>query len=513
MVAVLCVHRPLLAQSWVTFVNETATRLPTPPNPPTSSTTDDSERSYAFGDVDQDGDLDLVVARRQAYSVNPRANVLFMNESVAEGHAINGVLIDRTALHAGESDVAGDQGFLTPTSDRDVILTDVNNDGWLDIVTAVAWAETQPKHLSHPRIYINKGEVGGVWQGFRHEDARVPQLHPMFGPRFASVSAGDVTGDGFVDLWFTDFDVSESPMTTDPFDFNNRLLINNGKGFFTDETGLRMTAAMSNSAYGASGAIADMNGDGFNDLVRQSANLNPVNVAINYNNPANQGIFNIHDVVYALPPGNPYFVSVGDLNADGKFDLIITDNNTDRYLLNTGNDVDGSALFQTKQFPFIGFDFGGNSYAADLDRDGFNDVLITDMDVDVPGCFRRMHIYRNLANPPGVDFAEPIVIPTNMLTGTHDVAVFDINGDDWLDLVIGRCSGTQVWMNVPPQIPCDEDITNDFEVNVDDLLAVINNWGFCVNTCPPGCLGDIDWSCAVNVDDLLAVINAWGPCE
>jgi len=37
-----------------------------------------------------------------------------------------------------------------------------------------------------------------------------------------------------------------------------------------------------------------------------------------------------------------------------------------------------------------------------------------------------------------------------MLAGTFDVAVFDINGDGWQDMVLGRCTGTQVWINQPP---------------------------------------------------------------
>jgi len=45
-------------------------------------------------------------------------------------------------------------------------------------------------------------------------------------------------------------------------------------------------------------------------------------------------------------------------------------------------------------------------------------------------------------------------------------------------------------------------------VNVDDLLAVINQWSFfCL-----GCEGDITGNLAINVDDLLAVINGWGNC-
>ena len=40
-----------------------------------------------------------------------------------------------------------------------------------------------------------------------------------------------------------------------------------------------------------------------------------------------------------------------------------------------------------------------------------------------------------------------------MLEGTHDVAVFDIDGDARLDLVVGRCTGTEVYRNVPPPPP------------------------------------------------------------
>ncbi|MCZ6445853.1 MAG: VCBS repeat-containing protein, partial [Planctomycetota bacterium] len=136
---------------WVNFVNETSVRMPTPPNDAALSTLDTQEKDYAWGDVDQDGDIDLVVVRKQPFTTTgKRANVLFLNEG--------GVLIDRTAQYASASDVPGDQGFLTPTNDRDVVLADVNNDGFLDIITAVTLTDNQAKHLSHPRVYINLGK-------------------------------------------------------------------------------------------------------------------------------------------------------------------------------------------------------------------------------------------------------------------------------------------------------------------------------------------------------------------
>ena len=39
---------------------------------------------------------------------------------------------------------------------------------------------------------------------------------------------------------------------------------------------------------------------------------------------------------------------------------------------------------------------------------------------------------------------------------THDVAAMDINGDNWLDLVVGSCGGTMVLINQPPAPPAGE---------------------------------------------------------
>lgn len=127
------------AHPWVDIVDETAVRLPTPPNDPAVTTVDESEKSYAYADVDLDGDLDLVIVRKQPWSTTGRrTNVLLMNEGITEGHAVDGVLIDRTAAYATLSTVTSDLGFLTPTNDRDVALADVNNDGYPDIITATA---------------------------------------------------------------------------------------------------------------------------------------------------------------------------------------------------------------------------------------------------------------------------------------------------------------------------------------------------------------------------------------
>jgi len=72
--------------------------------------------------------------------------------------------------------------------------------------------------------------------------------------------------------------------------------------------------------------------------------------------------------------------------------------------------------------------------------------------------------------------------------------------------------------------PCAGDIVENAVVDVNDLLAVISNWGPCPASClfnPGSCAPDVSpigsmsqqqGDCQVNVNDLLVVITTWGNC-
>jgi len=452
----LCITSVASAQ-WVRFNNQTATRLSASP---ANGVSDVDEKDFAWGDVDKDGDIDLVSVRKEPFtSPGKRTNVLYMNEG--------GVLTDRTSQYATATDVPGDNGFLTATNDRDVLLVDLDGDTWLDIVTATTLSDGDTKVIGHPRIYRNLGEIEGVWQGFRYEANRIPTMVSVAGqagnPRFCSVAAGDLTGDGFPELWFGDYDSAgvggqgEVPGQ----DFDDRLLLNDGNGFFTDVTnggGTRFSGTITvsgtpfpfrQSAFGAAAAIADMNGDGLLDIVKQTALNPPQYVGIAYNKTSQQGFFEQYQVANQQAP---YFFSVGDLNNDGRNDIVVTDDGTDTYLLNTGNAANGTANFTTFTFPAATGGFGAQSVIADLNNDGWNDVLISDVDVDIPPCdSRQADILRNNGNAPNVTFAaDSGNIPGASLIGVHNFAVFDINGDGWLDVVVGKCNTIDIWINEPP---------------------------------------------------------------
>jgi hypothetical protein len=258
-----------------------------------------------------------------------------------------------------------------------------------------------------------------------------------------------------------------------------------------------------------------MNNDGLMDVIKDTALNPPQYVAIAYNRPPNDFVFDLFDTPHTFAP---YFVSVGDLNNDARMDMVVTDDNQDRYDLNTGNDTLGRAMFpvsRTFAFPTgvsYGDDgFGSQSQIVDLDQDGWNDVIISDVDVDISGCNRRAHIYHNLGGPPNVILREEAqqasassgwkgavgFTPPSVLQGTFHVAAFDIDRDGDKDIVLGRCTGTSVWINISD--PCKATRYGTANNNSTGQPAVIsyagvpaksvNNLVLGVNQLPPGASG------------------------
>jgi hypothetical protein len=404
---------------WVEYVDESATRISAAASLGVSDT---EEKDLVSGDVDKDGDADLIIVRKLPFTnAGPRRNVLFMNE--------DGVMVDRTDTLVPD--------FLDATDDREVLLVDVDGDTWLDVVTAGTFDE-------QPRVLMNRRRMAGVWQGFVYEPARLPTITP--GPKFCGLGAGDVTGNGRPDLYFTDYE-----NTTE-----DRLLINDGNGFFTDETATRMPASFAASVFGTDAEIVDVNGDTFNDIVKNNSSGNspppgtdPV-VSVLYNDGT--GNFDFKDDIYTFAP---YMTEAADFNKDGLLDFFVVDDNQDRFMVNLGNDPDGHAQFDIQAVGnspnTIGF--GGNVKFADLDGDTILDVLVADVDTDIGGpvpvgCSRELALLRGQGQLPNITYADPIVGGSRpwLMNGVYDVEPMHIDDDGVLDLWIGSCSGNRVFM-------------------------------------------------------------------
>ena len=149
--ALLCVCAPAaFGGTWINFFDETADRVVCES---TLFADDDQEKDYAWGDVDRDGDIDLVIVRKEPFTSSGRyPNVLLLNEG--------GVLVDYTDQYAVAADVAGDEGFLTPTNDRDVILVDRGSDGDDPDRIRVSLAEDRPDPGDRHRLV--QGDIGRI---------------------------------------------------------------------------------------------------------------------------------------------------------------------------------------------------------------------------------------------------------------------------------------------------------------------------------------------------------------
>jgi len=265
--------------------------------------------------------------------------------------------------------------------------------------------------------------------------------------QFCALWAGDLTGDGAPEIYFSNYDPGGLA-----FDV---LLINNGSGVFTDETVARM-GDLRNSAFGTSGEIHDLDGDGDNDIVKISTLFdvppwNDIGVFVLFNDGS--GFFSN----WMKPPsGAAYMFTVGDLDEDanGLPDIYVVDDNQDYVDLAQSATPDVSIQYTqntlTNSPRTTGF--GGNVKFGDLDLDGDLDLAIADVDVDIPPCEsgggsnRKFTMLQNEGDATGT-LSDPWGVQDNPWNvSTFDLALLDVDIDTDLDLLLGVCSGYMVFV-------------------------------------------------------------------
>lgn len=474
---------PALAQSgWIDFTNQTSARLTLTQ----VGMNDGVEKDLAAADLDKDGLTDLIIVRKIPFSTpGALVDVLLMNE--------NGVLTDRTAELA--------PGFISdPTDARDVVIADLNGDGWDDVLIVNTFND-------QPRLYINRGNDGqGNWLGLADESAaRLPTIGPLRnqgpGPQFCAAAVGDVTGDGSPDIFFSNYNQFEEGSTEDV------LLINNGAGVFTDDTDARLGNRRF-SAFNTGSILADATGDGSLDIIKISTLFpvspwNSVGVFVLPN--GGSGDFTASNVI-RLDSDNPYMVVAGHFDGDATTDFYVVDDQEDSVHIATF--VGGALAYTRDQIPAPRTTgLGGNVKQADLDGDGDPDVGVGPVDTDIANCSGQFaEQFSLLRNDGAGGFDDPFPVGDPIDLRPHDFEFMDVNGDGALDIVMGLCTGWAVLIQDAPAAPCTADLNEDQTVDGVDLLILLSAWGAGASD------ADLNADGVVDGVDLLVMLSAWGAC-
>lgn len=238
-----------------------------------------SPTSVAIGDLNGDGKMDLATANEDGNSVS-------------------------VLLNAGDGSFQTRRDFGTGGRPYSVAIGDVNEDGKLDLASANA-------AFGEHTISVLLNRVDGNFEPKRDYPVR-------YGPEWVTI--GDLNGDGKPDLAFAGSGVS--------------VLLNSGSGSFEAE------AHYPTPRGSASVAIGDLNGDGKADLATANVATDTTSVLLN----RGDGSFGVRRDYRA--GDSPFSVAIGDVNGDGTSDLVTAndDGRSVSVLANTG-----SGSFQPKR--------------------------------------------------------------------------------------------------------------------------------------------------------------------
>jgi len=249
--------------------------------------------------------------------------------------------------------------------------------------------------------------------------------HAAFGDTFSftptsfstfsmTIAAADMDGDGKPDI------VVANSNDLDEIDLY-RNTSQPGKLSFSSVFGLGGTAD--------SFTIADFDGDGKPDLLATFGNnLGGIDVLRNTSTPGNFSFDRVPDVF----PANPYPICAGDVDGDGKLDIIILDRQSNyidvyRNLSSPGKvSFAAVATYAVPAWPV-------NAMMADFDGDGKPDIAVNVFDVNTPA-INVATIFKNMSTPGKISLLPPVNYATGVTIGDL-MAAADVDGDGKADLL------------------------------------------------------------------------------
>ena len=297
-----------------------------------------------------------------------------------------------------------------------IVIGDVNGDGHLDVLTA----NNGSNDLS---VLLGDGQGGfSPLPGSPFPAGQAPHL----------LVVGDVNGDGNLDAVLTSHDSNSIT-----------VLLGNGRGHFSEATGSPFVVVKRVRAHNHGLALADFNADGNPDVATSNHAAGSVSVLLG----DGHGGFNSAEGSPFTVGEGPYPLAVGDVNQDGRLDIVTPNLNGNSVTVLLGNGKGNFLPARGSPYPvpprpyFVAL--------GDLDSDGRLDLVTTHDETST--------ITVLMSNEKG-EFSSASGPPIDTGRRGWKLTINDVNSDGWADLVMGTTGdavtvllgdGTRAFMAAP----------------------------------------------------------------
>lgn len=216
-------------------------------------------------------------------------------------------------------------------------------------------------------------------------------------------------------------------------------------------------------------AIGDLDGDGKPDLV--TANLGAYSVSL-FHNTSTPGVINASSFASKVDLGtgpNPYSVAVGDIDGDGKPDVSVVAVGGNSMTL--FHNIATQGTLYASSFEGINFDLGNQSVdvaLGDVDGDGKPDVI------SVHQYSTKISILRNTSTPGSIN-AGSFAPKVEFVPGDQpiSVAIGDLDGDGKAEVATSNFGANAVSIFQIADLTCPADKTVNTEVG--QCTAIVND--------------------------------------
>jgi hypothetical protein len=379
----------------------------------------------AMGDADGDGKVDLAVTNSGGSTIS------ILKNTTTAGSITTGSLASAVS-------------YTTASSPRGVGFADFDGDGKPDLAVANAGSVS----ISVLRNTVTLAPPP-IITSFSPSSGPVGTTMTIAGTNFNTTAGANKVYFGSVKATVTSASLTNLSLTVPSGAMYSRISVTDTVTGLTGISMLPFTPTFTSNAVIDASSFApksditlpanpwalqavDVDGDGRTDLVAANDGANSISI---YRNTSSSGSITFASRIDSSIGQQPKHVVCGDLDGDGRPDIITTNQSANSLSIFRNTSSAGSISLAPK---VALTDTGGPFYAAlgDLDGDGKLDIIVANIGTN------KISVLRNTSTVGSLSFAGPTYFTSN--NGASGVAVGDIDGDGLPDVVVANSGGNTI---------------------------------------------------------------------